>query len=217
MRISILLADDHEIVREGLRALFDKEPDMNVIAEASDGQKAVQLALKLVPDVVIMDIAMPRMNGMEATRRIVDGYPDIKIIALSQSSDRKLVREMLAAGASGYVLKSCKYADLVKAIRAVMAKKHYLCPPLADDLIDSDASTSRQGIKPEGSPLTSREREVLQLLAEGKSTREIAAILSISVKTIETHRLQIMTKLNTRSIAALTKFAIREGITSLDS
>ncbi|HTG01553.1 MAG TPA: response regulator transcription factor [Nitrospirota bacterium] len=215
MRITILLADDHEIMREGLRALFDRELDLKVIAEASDGQKAVQLALKLLPDIVIMDIVMPRMNGMEATRRIVDSYPDIKVIALSQSTDRKLVREMFIAGASGYVLKSCAYAELVKAIRTVAARKLYVCAPLADVQTGRDASRRQQEPKPAGL-LTSREREVLQLLAEGKSTREIAELLTVSIKTIETHRMQIMTKLHTRSIAQLTKIAIREGFTSLD-
>lgn len=216
MRISLLLADDHEIVREGLRTMIDTEPDMKVVAEANDGQKAVQLALKLVPDIVIMDVAMPRMNGIEATRRIVDSYPDIKVIGLSQSADPRFLRDMLAAGASGYVLKSCRFTVLLKAIRAAMARKHYVCAPLADARFEGGVATARHGSKATGSSLTSREREVLQLLAEGKTTRESAAMLGVSVKTIETHRLQIMTKLNTRSIAELTKFAIREGITSLD-
>jgi two-component system, NarL family, response regulator NreC len=215
MMTSILLADDHDIFREGLRSLFDRVTGMRVVGEANDGRKAVQLALKLVPDIVIMDIAMPRMNGMEATRRIVDSYPDIKIIALSQTGDRKFVQEMFSAGASGYVVKSCTFEDLLKAVRAVMAKKRYVCASLAATAGDVQAPSSFK-LKAERSPLTMREREVLQLLAEGKTTREMAGILGVSVKTIETHRMQIMAKLNTRSIATLTKIAIREGITSLD-
>ncbi len=216
MSIKILIADDHEIVREGLRTLFDQQSDMEVVAEANDGHKAVQLAHKLVPDVVIMDISMPRMNGMEATRRIVGKHPGIKIIALSKHREKRFVRDMIDAGASGYVHKTCGYTQLLKAIRAALAHQRYFCPAVSDVHFESEPAASRQGRKAAGSTLTAREREVLQLLAEGKTTREMAALLNVSVKTIETHRLQIMTKLDTRSIADLTKYAIREGITSLE-
>ena len=216
MSIKILLADDHEIVREGLRTLFEKQADMKVVAEANDGREAVQLAHQLLPDVVIMDISMPRMNGMEATRRIVGKHPGIKIIALSRHGEKRFIQDMLDAGASGYVHKTCGYTELLKAIRATIENQHYFCPLTTAVHFESEKQASRQGQKATRSTLTAREREVLQLLSEGKTTREIAALLNVSVKTIETHRHQIMTKLNTRSIAELTKFAIREGITSLE-
>jgi DNA-binding NarL/FixJ family response regulator len=163
-----------------------------------------------------MDISMPRMNGMEATRRILGKYPDIKIIALSRHGDKKFVQDMLDAGAWGYVHKTCGYTKLLEAVRAVLANQRYFCPLAAAVHFESETRASRQKQKASKSTLTAREREVLQLLAEGKTTREIAALLDVSVKTVETHRHQIMTKLNTRSIADLTKFAIREGITSLE-
>ncbi len=216
MSIKILLADDHEIVREGLRTLFDKQADMKVVAEANDGREAVQLAQRLTPDVVIMDISMPRMNGMEATRRIVGKCPGIKIIALSKHREKRFVLDMLDAGASGYIHKTCGYTELLKAVRAVLENQRYFCPQNAAVHREGETRASRQGRKAAKSTLTAREREVLQLLAEGKTTREVAALLDVSVKTVETHRHQIMTKLNTRSIADLTKFAIREGITSLE-
>jgi DNA-binding NarL/FixJ family response regulator len=216
MSIKILLADDHEIVREGLRVLFEKQTDMKVVAEANDGHEAVQLAQQLTPDVVIMDVSMPRMNGMEATRRIVGKYPGIKIIALSRHREKRIIRNMLDAGASSYIHKACGYPELLKAVRAVLENRRHFCPPNTAADRAGGTQASRQRRRAAGSTLTAREREVLQLLTEGKTTREVAALLDVSVKTVETHRHQIMTKLSTHSIADLTKFAIREGITSLE-
>jgi DNA-binding NarL/FixJ family response regulator len=216
MSIKILLADDHEIVREGLRVLFEKQTDMKVVAEANDGHEAVQLAQQLTPDVVIMDVSMPRMNGMEATRRIVGKYPGIKIIALSRHREKRIIRDMLDAGASSYIHKACGYLELLKAVRAALENRRHFCPPNTAADRAGGTHASRQRRRAAGSTLTAREREVLQLLTEGKTTREVAALLDVSVKTVETHRHQIMTKLSTHSIADLTKFAIREGITSLE-
>jgi len=215
MLIKILLADDHAIVREGLRTLFDKQKDMKVVAEANNGYRAVQLAHKLIPDVVIMEISMSRMNGMEVTRRIMSKHPDIKIIVLSQHSEKRFIQNMLEAGASGYVHKTCGYTELVKAIRAAIANHRYFCPVTDIDHPENEARSSRREQKATRFPLTIRERQVLKLLAEGKKTQEIAALLKVSAKTIETHRLNIAIKLDTHSIARLTKYAIRVGITTL--
>ncbi len=216
MGTRILLADDHEIMRQGLRSLIEKEADLEVVAEAEDGRTAVTLARKLAPDVVVMDIGMKDLNGIEATRQILAESPRIKIIALSVHRDRRFVEEMLKAGASGYLLKEGAWADLTRAIEVVSSGQVYLSPPIAD-LVVSDFV--RQSPQPDSSPfevLSPREREVLQLLAEGRSTKEVAAYLHVSVKTVETHRLHIMRKLDMHSMAELTKYAIREGLTPLD-
>jgi DNA-binding NarL/FixJ family response regulator len=216
MTIKILLADDHEIMRDGLRTLLEKQLDMKVVAEAEDGGSAVRLACKLAPDVVIMDIAMPGMNGIEATRRIVEKTPAVKVIALSMHSDQRYAAEMLRAGACGYVQKNCAYLELVSAIRAVSAHKTYFCPRLTKAAIRKHDRPFSKTQATVFTVLTAREREVLQLVAEGKATREIAALLDVSVKTIETHRQQIMKKLDLYTVADLTRYAIREGITSLE-
>jgi len=216
MSVRIILADDHKIVREGLRALIEKRPGFEVIAEAEDGRTTVKLTKELSPDIVIMDIAMPDMNGIEATRRIIEQVPNVKVIALSMHSDIRFVVEMLKAGASGYLLKDCASEELTNAIRAVMKNRTYLSPDIADIVIkDYSRLISKENLSV-FSILTAREREALQLLAEGKTTREIATLLKISVKTVETYRQKIMDKLNIYSIAELTKYAIREGLTSLD-
>jgi two-component system response regulator NreC len=217
MSIRIILADDHKITRQGLRLLLDKQSDMEVIAETQDGRTAVQLAEKLLPDVVIMDVSMPDLNGVEASRQITSRFPNIRIIALSMHSDTLFVAEMLRSGASGYLLKDCAFEELARAIRTVIAGKTYLSPAISGVVVDDylhrlskvDSSTTRL--------LTDREREVLQLLAEGKSTKQIALKLHISPKTVETHRRQIMDKLNLHTIAELTKYAIRKGLTSLET
>jgi DNA-binding NarL/FixJ family response regulator len=216
VNIGILLADDHKIVREGIKALIEKQTDMEVIAETEDGRTTVQLALQLLPDVVIMDVGMPDMNGIEATRQIIANAPNIKIIALSMHSDRRFVAEMLKAGASGYLLKDCAFEELINAIHAVIANHTYLSPAIFDSVIkDYSHILSKEDLSV-FSILTTREREVLQLLSEGKTTKEIASHLKISVKTVETYKQKIMNKLDIHSVAELTKYAIREGLTSLD-
>jgi DNA-binding NarL/FixJ family response regulator len=217
MSIRILLADDHKIVREGLRTLLEKKPGMEVIAEAENGYTAVRLVRKLLPDVAIIDIGMPDLNGIEATRRIIAQNPRIKVIALSMHSDSRFVKQMLKAGASGYLLKDCAFEELVQAIRAVVTNRVYLSPVIANTVLKDYLYHLSKTDFPILSILTLKEREVLQLIAEGKTTKEIALHLRISIKTIETHRRQIMNKLDIQSIAELTKYAIREGLTFLET
>jgi DNA-binding NarL/FixJ family response regulator len=217
MKTRIILADDHKIIREGLRALLEKQPDIEVIAEAQDGLTTVNLVQKLQPDVVIMDIGMPEMNGIEATAKITAEYKGVKVIALSMHSDRRFVMQMLKAGSAGYLLKDSAFEELVSAIHAVKAKQHYLSQKITDVVVQEYLQNLPRNESTAFSILTTREREVLQLIAEGKSTKQIAVALNVSVKTIETHRQQIMEKLNMHSIAELTKYAIREGLTSLEA
>ena len=216
MKIKILLADDHKIIREGLRALIEKQSDMEVAAEAQDGLETVKLARKLSPDIVIMDIGMPGINGIDATRQIVAEDHNIKVIALSMHSDRRFVLQMLKAGASGYLLKDSAFEELVIAIHTIMKKQPYLSPKVTDVVVKEYLHNLGKNESTAFSILTAREREVLQLIAEGKSTKQIASILNISVKTIETHRQQVMEKVGVHSVAELTKYAIREGLTSLE-
>jgi len=214
--IRIILADDHQIVRQGLRILLEAEPDMEVIAEADNGRKVLKQAQELGPDVIIMDLSMPELNGIEATRQILSGAPDVKIVALSMHSDSLFVLNMIKSGASGYLLKDCALEELVKAIRTVVDQKTYLSPGVSDivirDFVTGWQTTSSSAF----SVLSPREREVLQLMAEGKSTNQIADGLCVSVKTVEAHRKQVMTKLGIHSVAELTKYAIRQGLTSLE-
>jgi two-component system response regulator NreC len=216
MRTKIILADDHKIIREGLRSLIEKQPDMEVIAEAQDGLMTVNLVQKLKPDVVIMDIGMPEMNGIDATTKITTEYKTVKVIALSMHSDRRFVMQMLKAGAAGYLLKDSAFEELVSAIHAVITKQHYLSQKITDVVVQEYLQNLPRNESTVFTVLTAREREVLQLIAEGKSTKQTASVLNVSVKTIETHRQQIMEKLDMRSIAQLTKYAIREGLTSLE-
>jgi DNA-binding NarL/FixJ family response regulator len=212
----IILADDHKIIRDGLRSLLEQEEDIEVVAQAKTGHETVELVAKFVPNVVIMDIAMPDMNGIEATRHIINSFENVKIIALSMHSDRKFVIEMLKAGASGYLLKNCAFEELANAIRTVTAGKTYLSPSITDVVVDNYVRGSGDNEPSVFSVLTRREREVLQLLAESKTTKQVAIILHISPKTVETHRLKIMKKLDLNNMAALTKYAVREGLTSLE-
>lgn len=216
MKTRVLIADDHKIVRDGLRALLEKRADLEVIAEAEDGRTTVQLAQELSPDVIIMDISMPDLNGVEATRQILSDAPQIKVIALSMHSDRRFVTEVFKAGASGYLLKDCAFEELHTAIHTVRANHTYLSAQIAEVVLNDYLRNLPQSDESVFSVLTEREREVLQLLAEGKSTKEIAASLHVSVKTVETHRQRTMDKLDVHSVAELTKYAIREGLTSLE-
>jgi DNA-binding NarL/FixJ family response regulator len=217
MSTRILLADDHRIVREGLRALIEKQPNMEVVAEAENGRTAVELVQKLHPDVIIMDVAMPDLNGIEATRQIIAKALSVKVIALSMHSDRRFVVEMLRAGASGYLLKDCAFEELVHAIRAVVVNRIFLSPKINDIVIKDYLRLFPKTEFSVFSILTPRQRQVLQLLSEGKTTRQIAFHLQVSVKTVETYRQQIMDKLDIHSIAELTKYAIHEGLTSLET
>jgi len=216
--IKVVLADDHQIVRHGLRSLLSAEPDIEVVGEADNGRAVIRLVQELSPQVVIMDISMPDLNGIEATRQILSDFSGVKVIALSMHSDSLFVLNMFKAGASGYLLKDCALEELVKAVRTVMNRKVYLSPSISDIVVKDfvigwspeDSSSSAYSI------LTAREREVLQLMAEGKTTNQIAENLCISVKTVEAHRKQLMTKLDIHSVAELTKYAIRQGLTTLE-
>jgi DNA-binding NarL/FixJ family response regulator len=216
MGVRILLADDHRIIREGLRSLLQRQSDIEVIDEAQDGITAVRLTEKLRPDIVIMDIGMPDLNGVEAARQILNRVRDVKIIALSMHSDKRFVLEMLKAGASGYLLKDCAFEELVSAIRMVSDGQIYLSQKVAGVVVNEYLQNQPASPSTAYGVLSPREREVLQLLAEGKTTKNIASSLHISTKTVETHRQQIMEKLHLRSVAELTKYAVKEGLTSLD-
>ena len=215
MKIKIMVVDEHKIVREGLTSLIDKQPNMETIGEATDGREALEIANKLSPDLILMDVTMPNLNGIEATRKIKSKKPNIEIIALSLHSDRRYVLGMIDAGASGYLLKECAFDELVRAINTVMEGKKYLSPEISNILVDEYVRKDTQDKAIIYSKLTPREREILQQIAEGKSTKEIAKNLSISIKTVETHRQHIKRKLKATSIAELTKIAIREGLTAL--
>jgi two-component system response regulator NreC len=212
MSVKVIVADDHQILREGLVTLLGKA-GMTVVGEAADGRKVVRLARELKPHVVIMDIAMPELNGIEATRQIVAEVPGIKVIALSMHADKHFVRGMLQAGASGYLLKHCASQELVQAIRAVRNHQMYLSPGITELVVEDFKSAT--GDASAFSVLSPREREILQLYSEGKISREIAETLHISLKTVEAYRRQIMEKMDFKSFADLIKYAIREGLTTL--
>jgi two-component system response regulator NreC len=217
MSCRVVIADDHQILRQGLRTLLEKEPDVQVVGEAKDGRQALSMVRELMPHVVVMDVKMPDLEGIEATRQIRSEFPQVKVIALSMYSDRRLVKDMLKAGANGYLLKDCAFEELAQAIRLAMSNKTYLSPGVADVMVkDYLSNTTASPTVSFYSVLRTREREVLQLIAEGKRTAQIAELLHISIKTVETHRQHIMQKLSIRSIAELTKYAIREGLTPLE-
>jgi DNA-binding NarL/FixJ family response regulator len=217
MNIKVLLVDDHAIIREGLRSLLEKQPEMEVVADTDDGRKAFDLVGELLPDIVIMDITMRGLNGIEATRQIIAQFPAVKVIALSIHSKRRDVADMLSAGASGYILKECLFDELVQAIKAVAAGGRYLSPRIADVVVSDYVKRLSATAYSPFDTLKTREREVLQLVAEGKSTKQIALELHVSTKTIEANRRQIMEKLNIHSVAELTKYAVREGLTTLET
>jgi two-component system response regulator NreC len=216
MTLKIMLVDDHAMVRNGLRFMFENIVNAEVIAEAADGRMAVNHAIKIKPDIVIMDIAMKDLNGIEATRQIVAQNPDIKVIALSMHSDSRFVRGALQAGAVGYLLKDSQFGELEKAVSAVMDNDIYLCPEITTTVVKEYLNKTTNDEQPLSTQvLTPREREVLQLLAEGHSVQKIASILHISRKTVESHRRKIKDKLNIHNVADLIKYAIREGLSSL--
>lgn len=217
MKIRVLLADDHKIMRDGLCSLLEREDNIEVVAEAENGRVAVQMTLEQQPDVVIMDISMPDMNGIEATRQIVSSLPETKVLALSMHSDKRFVVETFQAGAAGFLLKDCASEELARAINTVAKNQTYLSAEIAGIMVDAYVNRFTPPTSSASSVLTGREREVLQLIAEGWTTKQIASHLYVSVKTVETHRRQIMKKLDRHSVADLTKYAISEGLTSLES
>jgi DNA-binding NarL/FixJ family response regulator len=216
MSIGVLLVDDHAIIREGLRSLLEKQRDTEVLADTDEGRRAVELVRELSPDVVIMDVTMAGLNGIEATRLIAAEFPEVKVVALSIHSQRRFIADMLSAGAAGYILKECLFDELVQAIQAVAAGGRYLSPRIADVVVEDYVKRLSTTADSPLAALTGREREVLQLVAEGKSTKEIALELHVSSKTIEANRRQIMEKLDVHSVAELTKCAVREGLTTLE-
>lgn len=215
MKTRILLVDDHKILRDGICSLVKGYDDMEVVGEAADGRTAIRLVQELSPDVVIMDISMPDLNGIDATRKIIADFPKVKIIALSMHYDKQFISEIFKAGASGYLIKDSAFDELEHAIRIVMDGKTYINPQIASLVVESLVSQPSRAGHQAFSLLTQREREVLQLISEGKSTKQIATDLHVSAKTVESHRRQVMGKLNIRNVAELTKYAIREGLTSV--
>jgi len=206
--IKILLADDHALVRQGFRMILEAQSDMEIVGQASNGREAVELGEKLHPDVVIMDVAMPELNGIEATRRLAASAPRTRVLALSMHKDSMYVREILRAGARGYLLKDSGDADLIAAVRAVAKGEGYISPSVSDAVL----SDYRRHVTDPLDLLTSREREVLQHIAEGKTNKEIANTLTLSVYTVEAHRGRIMEKLNLHSTGELVRFALRNGL-----
>jgi DNA-binding NarL/FixJ family response regulator len=212
----ILLADDHEVVRAGLRALLEEQSGWEVVAEAVDGRDAVEKATKLKPDVVVIDIAMPSLNGLEAVRQIVKTVPNAKVLVLTMYDSDPLIQQVLQAGARGYLLKSDAGRDLVSAIDALRRNKTFFTPKVSqmvlEGYLDKSPKEKETEEEPESLRLTSRQREIVQLLAEGKSSKEVAAVLGLSVKTAETHRANIMRKLDCHSVTELVRYAIRNHI-----
>jgi DNA-binding NarL/FixJ family response regulator len=215
-QIRIMLADDHQIVRQGLRSMLEHNPDIAVVGEAADGRAVVEMALQLKPDVVVMDIGMPQLNGIDATRQLISQLPHTNVVALSMHTDRRFIVEIFKAGAKGYVVKDSAFHELAAAVRAVVGKRVYLSPRIAGEVMDNVASETPLDESSAFSRLSGRQREVLQLIAEGKTTKEIAYQLGLCVKTVETHRARMMESLNLFTVADLTRYAIREGVSGLE-
>lgn len=213
-KISVLLVDDHTVVRQGLRALLAVEPDMEIVGEADDGRLAVQCAREMKPDVVVMDVAMPHLNGMEATRQIARAHPRIRVLVLSSYSEIEMVEQVVEAGAAGYLPKHTAAGELLDAIRTVHCGKAYFNPSITKRLRDYRAAASATGVadRKRSGGLTAREAEVLQLIAEGLANKQMAAELRISIKTVEKHRQQVMNKLGIHDVAGLTRHALARGI-----
>jgi two-component system response regulator NreC len=214
-QVRVLLADDHTLIRAGLRLVVDQEPEFTVVGEASDGRQAVALAQQLKPDIVVMDVGMPGLNGIEACRQIRESLPETQVVMLSMHSDEGYVLRALKAGARAYLLKDSAEADLARAIRAASEGKSFFSPAVGKVLLEDYMRTlHRTGAEDSYELLSPREREILQLVAEGKSSKEIASLLNLSVHTVETHRARVMQKLNLRGIPELTLYAVRKGIIS---
>ena len=216
MRIRVLLVDDHRLFRDGLRTLLEQEADLEVVGVAADGQSVLTQIGTCRPNVVLMDVSMPGLNGLEATRHLHADHPDVAVLMLSMHADHRFVVEALRAGALGYVPKDCEISELSAAIRAVFRGQLYLSPLLAGRIVRDYLAMMGDRADSAFSVLSAREREVLQMLAEGRSAKDIAGALGVSIKTVETHRKNIMDKLDIHSVAELTKYAIREGITHLE-
>ena len=217
MNISVYIADDHAIVRDGLRILLDEQPDIEVIGDAADGREAVRQVTELEPDVVIMDINMPELNGIEATHHIMENCPSARVVILSMFATQEHIFRALQAGARGYLLKESAGIEVVKAVREVMSGRRYLSQKISEDVIDDYVRLRDQAMDEDPlSRLSPREREVLQLVVEGKSSAEIAEALFLSPKTVETYRSRLMQKLEIHDIPGLVKFAIQHGLTALD-
>lgn len=214
--MNILVVDDHQLMRDGLRALLERESDLHVVGEAADGQEALELAPKLRPDLVLMDVSMPGLNGIEATRRMCALMPRARVVGLSMNADRRYVHAMFEAGAWGYLLKSSASDELIRAIRAVARDEKYVSPAIAGIVVDALVGGPNAVPSNPLASLSTREREVLQLIAEGMTSKEIAARLGLAASTVETHRKQVSAKLGLHSVAELTKLAIRAGLTSVE-
>lgn len=216
MAVRILLAEDHQIVREGLRAMINEQDGFEVVAEAPDGLEAIRLVGEKQPDLVVMDLSMPKCNGIVATRKIVADYPGVKVLALSMHADSAYLAEALDAGASGFLVKHGGFSELVTAIQAVIEGRMYLSPHIAAAVVEGFLVQLDRSKEPDHVALTPTEQKVLQLLAEGKASKEIASVLNIEATTVDSHRRQLKKKLNVNSIASLVKYAISKGLTSLD-
>jgi DNA-binding NarL/FixJ family response regulator len=214
--IRIILADDHQIVRQGLRSMLEHNPDIEVVGEAADGRAVLEMAMQLKPDVVVMDIGMPQLNGVDATRKLLEDLPRTHVVALSMHTDRRFIVEIFKAGAKGYVVKDAAFHELASAVRAVVGNRVYLSPRIAGEVMENVVSDKPLDEASAFSRLSSRQREVLQLIAEGKTTKEIAYQLGLCVKTVETHRARMMEALNLFTVADLTRYAIREGVSILE-
>ena len=215
MTIRILVADDHRIVCQGLVSLIDGCPEYTVAGQAESGREAVTFTRRHQPDIVIMDISMPDLNGIDATRLCIEAFPPVKVIALSMHSDRRYVMGMLKAGARGYILKESVFQELLQAIEAARNDQVYLSPKVAGTVVDDLVRREPPEIPSPADILTVKEREVLQMIAEGRATRKMARVLNVSIKTVEARRKSIMNKLDLHTVADLTKYAIREGLTSV--
>jgi DNA-binding NarL/FixJ family response regulator len=216
MIIRVMLADDHRLFRDGLRTLIEQQSNVEVVGMVADGQAVLAQVAKCRPNVVLMDVTMPGLNGIETTRRLQADHPDVCVLMLSMHADHRFVVEALRAGALGYVLKDCEIGELLNAIKTVHRREIYLAQSIAEEIVRDYLSLTVDRPGSAFSVLSAREREVLQMLAEGLSAKEIAGVLNVSIKTVETHRKNIMDKLNIHSIAELTKYAIREGLTHLE-